>query len=60
MSKQKKKYMACSCDVAEVEATLEKHARDWDLMAMSAYQVGIGYGAKVNVLLAFARKLGTA
>ena len=27
--------------------------REYDLMAMSAYQVGIGFGAKVNVVMAF-------
>ena len=60
MSKQRKNCMAVTCDISEVEYMLEKHSKEWDLMGMSAYQVGIGFGAKVNVLLAFARKMRVA
>ena len=53
MPPRKRRFISLTCDVTEVEDSLEAYGREYDLMAMSAYQVGIGFGAKVNVVMAF-------
>jgi len=53
MAIRKRRYVAICCDLGEVEGHLDHFSTDYELMAQSAYQVGIGFGAKVNVLLTF-------
>jgi hypothetical protein len=43
------------CALDEVEAKLDASAQEFELLGQSAYQVGIGFGAKVNVLLILKR-----
>ena len=53
MALRKPRYRAITCTLDDVEKTLEAYCVDYDLLAQSAYQVGIGFGAKVDVLLTF-------
>ena len=53
MPARKSRFMSITCDIAEVDAKLEEYGVKHDLLAMTAYQVGIGFGAKVNVIMAF-------
>jgi len=53
MGIRKRRYVAVCCDLEDVEANLDVYCGDYDLLCQSAYQVGIGFGAKVNVLLTF-------
>jgi len=58
MARQKRRFISITCDVEEIEQTLEAYCGEYDLLAMSAYQVGIGFGAKVNTVLAFKLREG--
>ena len=53
MAIRKRRYVALTIDLEDVEKTLDCYGVDYELLAQSAYQVGIGFGAKVNVLLTF-------
>jgi len=58
MPPRKRRFIAVCCDLEDVETKLERYYEDeYDLLAQSAYQVGIGFGAKVHVLLTFRLRL---
>jgi hypothetical protein len=53
MPPRKRRFVAITCEVDDIETVLETYGAEYDLLGMSAYQVGIGFGAKVNAVLAF-------
>lgn len=50
---RKRRYVKVNCDMEDVDGHLDHFSVDYDLASHSAYQVGIGFGSKVNVLLIF-------
>ena len=47
------KHAVVLCLVADVENTLDSYQSEYDLVGMSSCQVGSGFGAHVEVILAF-------
>ena len=60
MPRPRRRHLVILCDVSEVEDKLEKYNSDYVLIGSSCYQVGMGYGAKVNAMLAFQRIPGAS
>lgn len=56
MPARKKSHIVETVTLDMVEATLNKHESDYRLIGLSAYQVGIGFGAYVNCVMAFKLK----
>ncbi len=47
------RHVVVSCLKSEVEDNLDAHEAEYELVGMTCYQIGSGYGAHVEVLLAF-------
>ena len=47
------RHVVVSCLKSEVEDELDAHEANYDLVGMSSCQVGSGFGAHVEVMLAF-------
>ena len=47
------RHVVVSCLKSEVEDNLDAHEAEYELVGMTCYQVGSGYGAHVEVMLAF-------
>lgn len=58
MPARKRTHIVETVPLDMVEATLNKHEPDYRLIGLSAYQVGIGFGAFVNCVMAFKIKDG--
>jgi hypothetical protein len=53
---EKPVHVVESCAITEVEEALDRLSGEYDLIAMSPYQIGTGFGARNEVLLAFRLK----
>ena len=53
MGKPSPKHVVVNCLLKEVESNLDAYADEYDLIGMSSCQVGSGFGAHVEVILAF-------
>lgn len=51
------KHAVATCLPKDVEATLDEFGEEYDLVGMTAFQVGTGFGARIEVLLAFRLKI---
>ena len=60
MARPRRRHLVVLCDVSEVEGNLEKYNSDYILIGSSCYQVGVGFGSKVNAMLAFQRIPGAS
>lgn len=53
MAQTSPKHQVVNCLLKEVEANLDAYAGEYELIGMSSCQVGTGFGAHVEVILAF-------
>jgi hypothetical protein len=53
MPRPKRRHRTLVCKIEEIEAKLDSFPPEFDLVAFTAIQVGIGFGAYVNAVLIF-------
>lgn len=56
MGRPKRRHRTVICDLVEAEAKLDAMPAEFELLNFAVFQVGVGFGAKVNTVLLFRRR----